>query len=47
MANLGDIFLVEKTRNAARELLEKDQELKKYPLLQERLKEFERRIHLE
>ena len=47
MQGLSNIFLVEKTRAAAKELLEKDPTLKKYPVLLERLKEFEKRIHFE
>jgi ATP-dependent DNA helicase RecG len=47
MEGLKNIFLVEKTRNAAKEILEKDPELKNYPLLKDRLKQFERRIHFE
>ena len=47
MQGLSNIFLVEKTRTAAKELLEKDPELKNYPLLKERLKQFEKRIHFE
>lgn len=47
MQGLSNIFLVEKTRQAAKEILEKDPELKNYPLLKERLKEFEKRIHFE
>jgi ATP-dependent DNA helicase RecG len=47
MASLKDISLVEETRNAAKEILKKDPELKKYPLLAERLKEFKERVHLE
>jgi RecG-like helicase len=47
MASLKDIFLVEKTRNSAKALLREDPELKKYPLLQERLEDFRERIHLE
>jgi ATP-dependent DNA helicase RecG len=47
MQGLSNIFLVEKTRAAAKELLEKDPTLKKYPALRERLKEFEKRIHFE
>ncbi len=47
MQGLSNIFLVEKTRNAAKEILEKDPELKNYPLLKERLKQFETRIHFE
>ena len=47
MANLKDISLVEKTRETAKEVLENDPQLKKHPLLKERLKEFEKRIHFE
>jgi len=47
MASLKNVFLVEKTRQAAKEILEKDPELKKYSLLKERLEEFRKRIHLE
>jgi ATP-dependent DNA helicase RecG len=47
MASLKDIFLVEKTRQAAKEILTEDPELKKYPLLRGRLEEFRKRIHLE
>ncbi len=47
MQGLSNIFLVEKTRNAAKEILEKDPELKNYPFLKERLKQFETRIHFE
>lgn len=47
MQGLSNIFLVEKTRNAAKEILEKDPELKNYPLLKERLKNFQQRIHFE
>jgi len=47
MENLKNISLVEKTRQVAKELLEKDPELIKYPLLQRRLIKFQKRIHLE
>jgi len=47
MQGLTNIFLVEKTRAAAKEILEKDLELKNYPLLKERLKQFQQRIHFE
>lgn len=47
MSSLTDIFLVEKTRNTAKEILEEDPELKKYPLLRQKLEEFRVRIHLE
>ena len=47
MQGLSNIFLVEKTRTAAKEILEEDPTLEKYPLLKERLKQFEKRIHFE
>ena len=47
MDSLKDVFLVEKTRNIAKELLEEDSELKKYPLLKKRIEEFRKKIHLE
>jgi ATP-dependent DNA helicase RecG len=47
MASLTDIFLVEKTRNAAKEILEKDWQLKNYPALKGKIEEFEKEIHLE
>jgi len=47
MNSLKDISLVEETRQAAKEILQESPELKKYPLLRERLKEFRERIHLE
>ena len=47
MQGLSNVFLVEKTRAAAKELLEKDPDLKEYPELKERLKQFEKRIHFE
>jgi len=47
MASLKDIFLVEKVRQIAKKLLEEDPELKKYPLLRKRLKNFGEKIHLE
>jgi len=47
MASLKDIFLVEKSRQAAKEILEKDPQLKKYTLKKKRLKDFEKKIHLE
>ena len=47
MAALKDIFLVEKARKAAKELLEEDLGLKKYPFLRAKLEEFQRKIHLE
>ena len=47
MSSLTDLFLVEKTRNAAKEILEKDYTLKKYPALLARVEELRERIHLE
>lgn len=47
MASLKDISLVEETRNAAKEILQKDPELKKYPELREKLAGFRKTIHLE
>jgi ATP-dependent DNA helicase RecG len=47
MQGLSNIFLVEKTRAAAKEILEKDPELKNYPELKERLKQFQQKIHFE
>jgi ATP-dependent DNA helicase RecG len=47
MASLKDLALVEKTRDAAKDLLLEDPSLKKYPLLQKELKSFKQRIHLE
>ena len=47
MEALSNIFLVEKTRQAAKDLLEKDLELKNYPLLRERVACLKTRIHFE
>ncbi len=47
MESLKDVSLVEKARNSAKEILEKDPELKKYPLLRKKLAEFKKRVHLE
>ena len=47
MNSLTDIALVEKTRNAAKEILLSDPNLKLYPLLKERLRSFRERVHLE
>ena len=47
MQNLSNIFLIEKTRQAAKEILEKDPALESYPPLKERLKRFEEKIHFE
>ena len=47
MASLADVGLMEKTRFWAKEILKKDSNLKKYPLLADRIKEFGKKIHLE
>jgi len=47
MASLTDVFSVEKARSEAKEILQEDPELKKYPLLKKRLEEFKQRVHLE
>jgi len=47
MDSLKDIHLVEKTRQTAKDILQEDPQLKKYPALQEKLKRFREKIHLE
>jgi len=47
MSSLQDIKLVEKTRNAAKELLEKDWQLKNHPLLSKEMERFNKEVHLE
>jgi len=47
MKNFQNITLVEKTRNSALEILRQDPSLKKYPYLRDKLKKFQKRIHLE
>ena len=47
MQGLTNIFLVEKTRAAAKEILEKDPKLEHYPMLRQRLESFTKRIHFE
>jgi ATP-dependent DNA helicase RecG len=47
MASLTDTILVSKARNDAKEILTQDPELKKYPLLKEKIREYKTRIHLE
>lgn len=47
MEGLFNIFLVEKTRASAKEILEKDPLLENYPQLKDRLKNLEKRIHFE
>jgi len=47
MASLSDAVLVSKARNDAKEILQEDPQLKKYPFLKIRLGQFQKRIHLE
>ena len=47
MENLKNLPLIEKTRQAAQEILAEDPDLKKYSPLKERVKKFKKRIHLE
>ncbi len=47
MESLKNLSLVEKTRNAAFQLLNKDPDLKNYPELKKKLQEFEIKMHLE
>ena len=47
MSGLSNIFLVEKTRQAAKEILEKDPDLEEHPLLKERVKQLKTKIHFE
>jgi len=47
MASLTDVSLMEKTRFWAKEILQKNPQLKKYPLLADKIKEFGKKIHLE
>jgi len=47
MESLKNMPLVEKTRQTAKEILEEDPQLKKYPLLRERVSDFRKNIHLE
>jgi ATP-dependent DNA helicase RecG len=47
MSALKNMALVEKAREAAKSILINDWQLKKYPLLRARLREFEKRLHLE
>jgi ATP-dependent DNA helicase RecG len=47
MANLSDLELIQKVRQEAEEILKESPELKKYPLLAEKLKNFSTKIHLE
>lgn len=47
MSSLKNFALVEKTREAAKEVLTEDPNLKQHPRLKERLKKFGEKIHLE
>ncbi len=47
MASLSDLTLIEATKKEAVAILEKDIQLKKHPLLQERIEKFKKGIHLE
>jgi ATP-dependent DNA helicase RecG len=47
MNSLKDLIFVKSTRQEALELLKKDPELKKSPLLAEKIKQFKQKIHLE
>jgi ATP-dependent DNA helicase RecG len=47
MNSLKDISLVEKTKKAVKEILIEDSELRKHPLLQKKIQELEKKIHLE
>ena len=47
MANLGNLPLIEQTRKEANNLLDKDPELKNYPLLSQKLTQFHKIIHFE
>ena len=47
MSSLTDLSLVEKTRESAKKILLEDPQLKKYPVLRDKLVRFRERIHLE
>jgi len=47
MESLKDLKLIEQTREIAKDILQEDSELKKYPELQEKVKTFREKIHLE
>ncbi len=47
MASLADVFLVEKSRNAAKGVLQHDPDLSRHPQLAARIKHFRERAHLE
>jgi ATP-dependent DNA helicase RecG len=47
MASLKDVNLIDQTRQAAKQILEKDPQLKKHPLLKQRINRIKKTIHLE
>jgi len=47
MASLSDISFIKSVREEAQKLIQKDPELKNYPLLQKKLKQFQTSVHLE
>jgi len=47
MQGLSNIYLVEKTRTAAKEILEQDPLLNSYPFLKEKVEQFKQHIHFE
>jgi len=47
MATLNDLELVQKARVEAQRLIKEEPELKKYPLLRDKLKKFKQKVHLE
>ena len=47
MSSLKDIFLVEKARNLAKDILEKDPQLRRYPSLARHLVLFRKKVHME
>ncbi len=47
MASLADVFLVEKSRAAAKGILQNDPDLSRHPQLRARIAHFSARAHLE
>jgi hypothetical protein len=47
MASLADVFLLEKSRAAAKGVLQNDPDLSRHPLLLARIAHFRNRAHLE
>lgn len=47
MASLSDLKLIEETREAAKDLLRRDPQMLKFPLLLKRLEEFKSKMHFE